>query len=458
MTQATAEKAPSPAADTPPRTRAEAFWRRLLLDGQKGPEVIKWVAFGRRLMLTVCALILFVGVGLTGLSAFQMSGLVERSLRARGQTIAEAVARAAFVPLTLEDKQTLREIARQHLTQEDIVSLSILDPAGVEWAGFSRPGTGESKVWRVQAAIRPTRGGAAGGPLGSVEVAMSGEQDFKRLLRLVLTSLAVNGLFTTALLLVGVALIRKLTINLQALVDEARWSAELRRSNLQLEEFAYVASHDLQSPLRKVAGFAELLRERCADKLDPESLEFTQIIIDGTRRMQRLIEDLLTYSHVGSEPVKPVSIDLAGLLREVLSDLEATLARAGAAVTSENLPQVRADRRQMGQLFQNLIENAVKFHGEAPPRVHVSARREGTAWQFAVKDNGIGMDPKHAEQIFKMFRRLHPAHAYEGTGIGLAVARKIVERHGGRIWVESSPGRGATFKFTLPATEGKNDH
>lgn len=226
---------------------------------------------------------------------------------------------------------------------------------------------------------------------------------------------------------------------------------ELRRSNDELERFAYVASHDLQEPLRTVTSYMQLLSRRYADKLGADANEFIGYAVAGATRMQRLIEDLLAFSRVGTQRRALEPRDANVVLQEALDDLRASIAAKKAQVICDPLPRVLVDEAQLEQLFTNLIGNALKFSGDEPPRVHVGARRDGQFWRFFVRDNGVGIDPKYFEKIFVIFQRLHAREKYEGTGVGLAISKKVVERHGGRIWVESAPGKGATFNFTLPA-------
>ncbi|MGA9979978.1 MAG: ATP-binding protein [Candidatus Sulfotelmatobacter sp.] len=228
---------------------------------------------------------------------------------------------------------------------------------------------------------------------------------------------------------------------------------ELARSNHELEQFAYVASHDLQEPLRMVSSYCELLGERYRGKLDDKADKFIGYAVDGAHRMQHLITDLLEYSRVGTT-AKPLQFtDTSAVLATVLVGLQNAVQASEAVIVQESLPAVQADELQLGQVFQNLIANAIKFHGERAPRIRISAEVVETMVRFAVADNGIGMEKDNSGRVFQMFQRLHTREQYEGSGIGLAIAKKIVERHGGRIWFESVPGTGTTFYFTIRPAE-----
>ncbi len=231
----------------------------------------------------------------------------------------------------------------------------------------------------------------------------------------------------------------------------ARKVEELARSNRELEEFAYVASHDLQEPLRMVASYCELLSQRYRGKLDDRADKFIDYAVDGARRMQRLISDLLQYSRVGTKAKALQPTDAGAVLGSVIAGLQDIVEENLAVIVSGPLPAVQADEVQLGQVFQNLIGNAIKFHSEQAPRIQVSAKVAGKMVQFSVSDNGIGIEKDSSGRIFQMFQRLHTREKYEGSGIGLAITKKIVEQHGGKIWFESVAGQGTTFYFTLQA-------
>jgi PAS domain S-box-containing protein len=230
---------------------------------------------------------------------------------------------------------------------------------------------------------------------------------------------------------------------------------ELNRSNEELEQFAYIASHDLQEPLRMVASYTQLLSRRYKGRLDSDADEFIAFAVDGASRMQRLIQDLLTFSRVGTRGTELIPTASGEACLQALLNLRGAIEESGAIVTHDPLPTVLADETELVQLFQNLIGNAIKYQGPGLPRVQISATRDGgDTWSFAVTDNGLGIDPQYFEQIFGMFQRLHGRDDFAGTGVGLAISKKIVERHGGRIWVESALGRGSTFHFDLIGAPG----
>jgi len=249
------------------------------------------------------------------------------------------------------------------------------------------------------------------------------------------------------------AAIRDISLRKRAEANLLQKVAELNRSNEELEQFAYVASHDLQEPLRMVASYTQLLSRRYKGKLDADADEFIAFAVDGASRMQRLIQDLLTFSRIGSQAKELVDVSNESALQQAIMNLSGVIEASGAVITHDPLPMVVGDEMQLIQLFQNLIGNAIKYQDGGIPEVHVAVARTGGEWTFSVKDNGIGIEPQYFDRIFGMFQRLHRREAYAGTGIGLAVCKKIVERHGGRITVTSTPGQGSTFSFTLPASE-----
>jgi light-regulated signal transduction histidine kinase (bacteriophytochrome) len=228
---------------------------------------------------------------------------------------------------------------------------------------------------------------------------------------------------------------------------------ELTRSNAELEQFAYVASHDLQEPLRKIASFCQALQSRYADELDTRAQQYIDFAVDGAKRMQELINDLLAFSRVGrgGRELEPVALD--DIVAAASSALAQQLQSSGGRVDSAKLPTILGDRAQLVSLFQNLISNAVKFHGPNPPLVRIDATRRGDTWELSCADNGIGIEPDYVDRVFMIFQRLHSREAYQGTGIGLALARKIVDYHGGEIWVDRKYSGGACFRFTFPTLE-----
>ncbi len=249
--------------------------------------------------------------------------------------------------------------------------------------------------------------------------------------------------------IVGIS--RDVTESREAVEQLARQAEGLSRYNAELERFAYVSAHDLQEPLRTVASFTQLLARRYKGKLDAGADVFIQHAVDGCVRMRQLIDDLLAYSRLSRREAGVAPADCQAVYQQTLENLRSALEESGAVVTCDPLPTVIGDASRLAQLFANLIGNAIKFRGQEPPRVHVSAEQRDTEWLFSVKDNGIGINPAYAAQIFDVFQRLHAKHEYPGTGIGLAICKRIVEGQGGRIWVESQPGAGATFYFTIPA-------
>lgn len=235
--------------------------------------------------------------------------------------------------------------------------------------------------------------------------------------------------------------------NLERLVDN------LARSNRDLQQFAYIASHDLQEPLRQITSFVQLLEERYSHCFDQTAREYFAFVVEGTQRMQGLVLNLLEYSRVTADSRNPEPVPVQAALEDALRNLSLLIEQSNATITWDDLPTVNADESQLAQVFQNLIGNAIKFRGSADPVIHVGVERRQCEWVFSVRDNGIGFSQIHAERIFQLFQRLHHRDIYMGTGIGLTICKQIIERHGGRIWAQSEPGKGSTFYFTLPAGE-----
>ena len=233
----------------------------------------------------------------------------------------------------------------------------------------------------------------------------------------------------------------------------AQHAVELQRSNKDLEQFAYVASHDLQEPLRAVAGCVQLLQRRYQGHLDAAADELIHHIVDGAARMQKLIEDLLAYSRLNTKGARRSVTDTERALAVACSNLQVAIAESQVQITHDPLPAVQADAGQLALLLQNLLSNAIKFRSANPLQIHIGVERANDYWRVFVRDNGIGLEPQYADRIFRIFQRLHTRTEYPGTGMGLAICQKIVEQHGGEIWVESELGTGATFYFTLPANE-----
>jgi len=254
-----------------------------------------------------------------------------------------------------------------------------------------------------------------------------------------------NGTLSKQAMIIDITEIKKTEEELK------RISEELARSNAELKDFAYIASHDLKKPLQSIESFANLLARRYKGKLDAKADEFISYIVEGVQRLQILIKDLLEYSQIETKAKNIKPTDCSFIVEEAMSNLKTAMDESNAVVTYNKLPTIMSDPQQIISLFQNLIDNAIKFRSNKAPRVRISADRKGNEWLFSIRDNGIGIDPENFEKIFVMFQRLHGSADFPGTGIGLSICKKIIERHGGRIWVESEPGKGATFFFVIPS-------
>ena len=231
---------------------------------------------------------------------------------------------------------------------------------------------------------------------------------------------------------------------------------DLKRSNEDLQQFAYVASHDLQEPLRAINSFSQLLEEKYKDKFDEDGKEYLYFITDGAQKMNNLIKDLLLYSRITTHAQPPTYNDLEVILKDALFNLHEAIKESGAIITYDTLPTLKVDKTQFLQLFQNYISNAIKFRREFPPKIHIGAMLENNMWIFSIKDNGIGIESKYFDRLYNIFYRLHTKEEYPGTGIGLPICKKIVQRYGGKVWVESELGKGSTFYFSIPIKKSKS--
>jgi signal transduction histidine kinase len=334
--------------------------------------------------------------------------------------------------------------ARDVWAQERGIALVLLDVvmetdhAGLDFVRFIREDQGDDRVRII------LRTGQAG-QVPALQIMQQYEIDgyltkadltFERLILAVTTALRAY------------RLLQKMHEHQRAL---ERSNTDLARSNRELEQFAYVASHDLQVPLRSVVGFCQILQAQFDGRLGEDADQYLHFIVTGAVRMQALIRELLAFSRLGHGDAAFAPVDCAALLELTRETLQPAILESGATIDSTPLPVVQGSEGEIGRLFQNLIGNAIKFRGDRKPLIQVSAKRDGDRWLFAVRDNGIGIQPEQCERVFEIFQRLHRQDEYEGTGIGLAICRKVVERHGGRIWVESEAGSGSTFFFTLPA-------
>lgn len=250
---------------------------------------------------------------------------------------------------------------------------------------------------------------------------------------------------------IGFAMINDISGSKRAADELKRVNEELRRSYAELEQFAHVASHDLQEPLRMITSYLQLIERRYDALLDDDGREFIHFAVDGAKRMKALIKDLLDFSRTGTDAANRQAVEARLLLENALTNLKTAIEESGAQITTDPLPTIVADPILFTQVFQNLIANAIKFQKGTAPSVHISVQRQAREWIFSVRDNGIGIEPHHRDRIFRIFERLHNSEQYSGSGIGLAITRKIVERHGGQIWVESQPGTGSTFHFSISA-------
>jgi signal transduction histidine kinase len=416
-----------------------------------------WRQFSISIIAVLAVSIIGVVLVVAGFSALGTIGLARGEQDRRASEVARFIARAAFVPVSLGDTETLAKVVDIYAEDRDVVSVNVAAPDGkvlvrrdfhpAESARDLAVGT------RPVSAPQELRTSAAGDEtLAVVQVVLSGTRVRSAVRRSLTWIMLASFVLAAGAVLLDLKLISRMTGRLKDLLDQARRAEELARSNADLEQFAYVASHDLQEPLRKIVSFSELLRQRYSGKLDDEAARMFDLVVDGGLRMRNLIQDLLSYARVQSQAHPLVRVDTGMLVREALEAVEESAKEAGADIKIDSdMPEVLGDGSQLRQVFQNLLSNAIKFRRpDAAPKISVGARREGVYWRISISDNGIGIAPQYQKQAFEMMRRLHPRGKYPGTGIGLALCKRIVERHGGRIWLESQPELGTTIHFTLP--------
>jgi signal transduction histidine kinase len=455
----------SAARENAPRNFARRFsayafrqTARLLRIGVDHPEMEKWVIFSRNILAVTFGAVLFVGGILTALSYFQGERNLEQSLMGKADSISRAVSRTVFVPLVLEDAASLDRVASAHAADPDIAYIRIYDAAGRLVAEQVTPGSiGSDDILERESPVMALAEDLPSGAesFGTVRIGVSRRRLEREARFFALASIAASTGVVAFVAALAVWLIRNMTRRMIELVDEVRLAEELRRSNQDLQQFAYVASHDLQEPLRTIASFLNLLEQRYKGKLDPTADEFIRFTVNAANRMRDMIQGLLRFARVKTQAQLHARVSLEQALAVVMGSLKTAIEETNARVTHDALPIVWGDEPQIVQLLQNLVGNALKYRSSEPPRIHVSAAKANGDWLVSVRDNGIGIEEKYLDRIFNIFQRLHTQKEYAGTGIGLALCKRIVETHGGRIWAESEPGKGSVFKFTLPATAEK---
>jgi PAS domain S-box-containing protein len=392
----------------------------------------------------------------------EQAGLSAEQAGVRGGT---PVVRTAVSDITDRKRmdENIRLLATVVRNSNDAVTVQDFEGRIISWNrgaelmyGYSEDEAFQMTIWRLMPASKRTEQEQLVRRLRAGETIHSFEtQRLTREGRLLDVWLTVTKLVDDAGTPVGIASTdRDITERKRAEEVLRKTIADMERSNKELEQFAYVASHDLQEPLRMVESFTQLIAKRYKDKLDADANEFIGYAVDGANRMEKMINDLLSYSRVETRGKPFEAVGCTAILNQALTNLRMVIEETGAMITQDPLPTVMGAESQLVQLFQNLIDNAIKFRREEPPRIHISAEDRGNDWFFSVKDNGIGIDPQYNERIFIIFQRLHRREEYPGTGIGLTICKKIVERHGGRVWVDSQPGNGSTFYFTIPKTGG----
>ena len=431
-------------------------------------SVRQWELLSAAIIAVLGVTLVAVLIVVAAVTAYEMGELARTEETRKASNLAHFMARTAFVPVSLGDIPTLERAVNVYLDDPDVVGIAVFDADGHSLlAREVRLPPGPRRLVEASQPILPPqegwRGPAPAKPLGLVKVSVSLARVDGAVKRSILWIAAVCVLLFAISFVTDRALISQMTRRLKNLLEEleAR-KLELQRSNDDLEQFAYVASHDLQEPLRMIASYVELLGRRYKGRLDRDADEFIAYAIDGATRMQEMISGLLAYARVDKKLVFRTT-DVSAPLNDALANLKMAVQESGAIVRCSAMPRLNADSLQLVHLFQNLIGNAIKYRGSDRLEIDVEAVDRGEAWLFCVKDNGIGIAPQYFNQLFGLFHRLHARADYPGMGIGLAICRKIAESHGGRIWVESIPGKGSTFYFTIAkelkvaSEEGKSD-
>ncbi len=433
----------------------DAVMSRTLRYDQSRKDVLNWIRFARNLFLMLVVAVVTIG-GLAGFAASRQGRqLLEASLRAQGEAVAAAVARASFVPLSLEDDAALETLLASYGGTPDIVSLRVRDARGrTRMEAVFDPGTAADATMSIEAAVAPVasavRRGAPKSVAGMVTVVMSTRRLRAESRHIALLNLGGVAVLSLVVLGVGLMLMRPMIERMRELLGEAKLAQALAAANRELEAFSYSVSHDLRAPLRTVDGFSHIVLEDYGDRLDDQGRDYLNRIRAGCQRMGQLIDDLLKLARVIRHELRTADADLAAVARGVVDQLrQADPARAVEVSIPERLP-ARCDPGLIRAALDNLIGNAWKFTGKQPDaRIEfgVESRPEGAV--YFVRDNGAGFDMAYAGKLFGAFQRLHTQGEFAGTGIGLATVQRIVQRHGGRVWAESTVGQGATFRLTL---------
>lgn len=446
-------------ARPPITTFFDAYLSGVLRYDLSRQDVVKWVDFARQ----VLAILLVSVISIAGLSAVistkQAEGLLLESLSAQGRAVADALARASFVPLALDDQATLRALIGSYEAVDNLSGIAILDAEG---RALQRIGRTEGKgAIMVKASIVPILAPGEAprerAPLGTVEVRMWSGRIEEKARAIAFLNIAISAALTAVVSIIGFFMIRNLVTRMRELVGEARLVEEIRQVNSELEAFSYSVAHDLRAPLRHINGFVDLLQKRGGAAIPEESRRYLNMVADSSRRMGTMIDDLLSFSRMSRAEIKKRRTAIEPLVRQVISDSAPEQQGRRIEWKIGALPEVECDPAMIQMALANLIGNALKFtRGKDPAVIEVGSRTDKPGFvTIFVKDNGAGFEMEYASKLFGVFQRLHGQHEFEGTGIGLANVRRIINRHDGETWAEGAPGQGATFYFSLPSRRGK---